>query len=69
MDYLLTKGVVAVADYLSAIGWASQTVLRDVIGKTMLSDMREVREKLIMGLGQEMAKKEVVAEKTGEPVE
>ena len=30
----------------SAISWASQTALRDVIGKTMLSDMLEGREKI-----------------------
>jgi regulator of protease activity HflC (stomatin/prohibitin superfamily) len=35
-----------VADYQAAIGWASQTALRDVIGKTMLSDMLEGRDKL-----------------------
>lgn len=35
-----------VADYLSAISWASQTALRDVIGKTMLSDMLEGRDKI-----------------------
>ena len=28
-----------VAEYHTAIAWASQTALRDVIGKTMLSDM------------------------------
>ena len=35
-----------VADYLSAISWAAQTALRDVIGKTMLSDMLEGRDKI-----------------------
>ncbi|HEY5213492.1 MAG TPA: slipin family protein [Acidobacteriaceae bacterium] len=35
-----------VADYLTAIGWASQTALRDVIGKTMLCDMLEGRDKI-----------------------
>jgi regulator of protease activity HflC (stomatin/prohibitin superfamily) len=35
-----------VADYQSAISWASQTALRDVIGKTMLSDMLEGRDKI-----------------------
>jgi regulator of protease activity HflC (stomatin/prohibitin superfamily) len=39
-----------VADYRSAISWASQTALRDVIGKTMLSDMLEGREKISMEL-------------------
>jgi len=40
------KAALAVADYTSAISWASQTALRDVIGKTMLSDMLEGREKI-----------------------
>jgi regulator of protease activity HflC (stomatin/prohibitin superfamily) len=35
-----------VADYQSAISWASQTALRDVIGKTMLCDMLEGRDKI-----------------------
>jgi len=35
------KAALDVADYGSAISWASQTALRDVIGKTMLSDMLE----------------------------
>jgi len=35
-----------VADYVAAINWAAQTALRDVIGKTMLADMLEGREKL-----------------------
>jgi regulator of protease activity HflC (stomatin/prohibitin superfamily) len=40
------KAALDVADYQSAIGWASQTALRDVIGKTMLSDMLEGRGKI-----------------------
>jgi regulator of protease activity HflC (stomatin/prohibitin superfamily) len=40
------KAALEVADYLSAISWASQTALRDVIGKTMLSDMLEGRDKI-----------------------
>jgi len=35
-----------VADYVSAINWAAQTALRDVIGKTVLADMLEGRDKL-----------------------
>ena len=46
------KAALDVADYQSAINWASQTALRDVIGKTMLADMLEGREKL----GQELRK-------------
>jgi regulator of protease activity HflC (stomatin/prohibitin superfamily) len=40
------KAALDVADYTSAISWASQTALRDVIGRTMLSDMLEGREKI-----------------------
>ena len=40
------KAALEVADYQSAISWASQTALRDVIGKTMLCDMLEGREKI-----------------------
>ena len=40
------KAALDVADYESAISWASQTALRDVIGKTMLSDMLEGRDKI-----------------------
>jgi regulator of protease activity HflC (stomatin/prohibitin superfamily) len=40
------KASLEVADYKSAIAWASQTALRDVIGKTMLSDMLEGRNKI-----------------------
>src|SRR5271154_1537736 len=40
------KAALDVADYQSAINWASQTALRDVIGKTMLSEMLEGRDKI-----------------------
>jgi len=40
------KASMDVADYYSAINWASQTALRDVIGKTMLADMLEGRDKM-----------------------
>ncbi len=40
------RAALDVADYQSAISWASQTALRDVIGKTMLSDMLEGRDKI-----------------------
>ena len=40
------KAALDVADYFSAISWASQTALRDVIGKTMLADMLEGRDKI-----------------------
>ncbi len=40
------KAALDVADYVAAINWAAQTALRDVIGKTVLADMLEGREKL-----------------------
>lgn len=44
------KAALAVADYASAIGWASQTALRDVIGKTLLADLLEGRGKISLEL-------------------
>ena len=40
------KAALDVADYNGAINWAAQTALRDVIGKTLLADMLEGREKI-----------------------
>jgi regulator of protease activity HflC (stomatin/prohibitin superfamily) len=40
------RAALAVADFGNAVSWASQTALRDVIGKTMLADMLEGREKI-----------------------
>ena len=40
------KAALEVAEYRAAIGWAAQTALRDVIGKTMLADMLTGREKI-----------------------
>jgi regulator of protease activity HflC (stomatin/prohibitin superfamily) len=40
------KAALEVEDYRSAISWASQTALREVIGKSFLSDMLEGREKI-----------------------
>jgi len=40
------KAALDVADYQSAINWASQTTLRDVIGKTVLAEMLEGRDKI-----------------------
>jgi regulator of protease activity HflC (stomatin/prohibitin superfamily) len=40
------KAALAVADYQAAISWAAQTALRDVIGKTLLADMLEGRDKI-----------------------
>jgi regulator of protease activity HflC (stomatin/prohibitin superfamily) len=44
------KAALDVADYQGAIGWASQTALRDVIGKTQLADMLEGRQKISIEL-------------------
>jgi regulator of protease activity HflC (stomatin/prohibitin superfamily) len=40
------KAALAVADFQAAISWAAQTALRDVIGKTVLADMLEGRDKI-----------------------
>ena len=40
------KAALDVADYENAVAWASQTSLRDVIGKTMLADTLEGRRKI-----------------------
>ncbi|HLX91991.1 MAG TPA: SPFH domain-containing protein [Puia sp.] len=40
------KAALQVADYTGAVGWASQTALRDVIGKTELAHMLEGRDKI-----------------------
>jgi regulator of protease activity HflC (stomatin/prohibitin superfamily) len=40
------KATLDVADYGNAVNWASQTALRDVIGKTVLSDMLEGRQSI-----------------------
>ena len=40
------KAALQVEDYRTAISWASQTALREVIGKSYLADMLEGREKL-----------------------
>lgn len=40
------KAALDVADYQNAVAWASQTSLRDVIGKTLLADMLEGRRRI-----------------------
>jgi regulator of protease activity HflC (stomatin/prohibitin superfamily) len=47
------KAALEIADYKGAISWASQTALRDVIGKTILSEMLEGRE-MISGVLQKI---------------
>lgn len=46
------KAALAVVDYASAISWAAQTALRDVIGKTMLAELLEGRGKISQDLRQ-----------------
>ncbi|WP_211323899.1 SPFH domain-containing protein [Chitinophaga dinghuensis] len=46
------QAALEVADYMNAISWAAQTALRDVIGKTLLADMLEGREKISAQLQQ-----------------
>jgi regulator of protease activity HflC (stomatin/prohibitin superfamily) len=46
------KAALAVADYRAAINWAAQTALRDVIGKTLLADMLEGRQRMSLDLRQ-----------------
>lgn len=45
------KAAMDVADYRAAISWAAQTALRDVIGKTILADMLEGRDRISAALG------------------
>jgi len=45
------KAALDVEDYRTAIAWAAQTALRDVIGKTLLADMLEGRDKISRELG------------------
>jgi regulator of protease activity HflC (stomatin/prohibitin superfamily) len=40
------RAALAVADFTSAINWAAQTALRDIIGKTQLADLLEGRDKI-----------------------
>jgi regulator of protease activity HflC (stomatin/prohibitin superfamily) len=44
------KAALEISEYKGAINWASQTALRDVIGKTMLSEMLEGRDKMSLQL-------------------
>ena len=40
------RAALAVASYAEALGWAAQTALRDVIGKTVLADMLSGRDRI-----------------------
>jgi regulator of protease activity HflC (stomatin/prohibitin superfamily) len=45
------RAALDVEDYRNAVSWAAQTALRDVIGKTLLADMLEGREKISREIG------------------
>ena len=40
------KAILEVQDYQSSVGWAAQTALRDVVGRSTLADILSGREKL-----------------------
>jgi regulator of protease activity HflC (stomatin/prohibitin superfamily) len=46
------KAALAVADFATAVSWAAQTALRDIIGKTQLADLLEGRDKISHSLQQ-----------------
>jgi regulator of protease activity HflC (stomatin/prohibitin superfamily) len=46
------KAALEVTDFTSAINWAAQTALRDIIGKTQLADLLEGRDKISHDLQQ-----------------
>ena len=45
------KAALEVQDYAQAVSWAAQTALRDIIGRTSLSDLLRGREKIEAELG------------------
>ncbi|HEV2668538.1 MAG TPA: slipin family protein, partial [Blastocatellia bacterium] len=46
MVYDVEKAALEVQDYYQAVSWASQTALRDIIGRTALTDLLRGREKI-----------------------
>jgi hypothetical protein len=46
MVYDPEKAALEVQDYLQAVSWAAQTALRDIIGRTCLTDLLRGREKI-----------------------
>ncbi|MGH9936201.1 MAG: slipin family protein [Blastocatellia bacterium] len=46
MVYDVEKAALEVQDYSQAVSWASQTALRDIIGRTALTDLLRGREKI-----------------------
>jgi len=46
MVYDVEKAALEVQDYAQAVSWASQTALRDIIGRTALTDLLRGRERI-----------------------
>jgi regulator of protease activity HflC (stomatin/prohibitin superfamily) len=46
MVYDAEKAALEVQDYVQAVSWAAQTALRDIIGRTALTDLLRGREKI-----------------------
>jgi len=46
MVYDVEKAALEVQDYTQAVSWAAQTALRDIIGKTSLTDLLRGRERI-----------------------
>jgi regulator of protease activity HflC (stomatin/prohibitin superfamily) len=46
MVYDVEKAALEVQDYYQAVSWAAQTALRDIIGRTALTDLLRGREKI-----------------------
>ncbi len=52
MVYDPEKAALEVQDYAQAVTWAAQTALRDIIGRTSLTDLLRGREQIELGLQQ-----------------
>lgn len=52
MVYDPEKAALEVQDYEQAVTWAAQTALRDIIGRTSLTDLLRGREQIELGLQQ-----------------
>ncbi len=52
MVYDAEKAALEVQDYVQAVTWAAQTALRDIIGRTSLTDLLRGREQIEFGLQQ-----------------
>src|SRR5213079_2624750 len=50
MVYDPEKAALEVQDYMQAVSWAAQTALRDIIGRTSLTDLLRGREQIELDL-------------------